>query len=93
MDSDQQFCLNFCLANGRERRPLEFHVTFVPILFSVEEVVDPIFVFQITHGLTPPSWNTEEMMNTISTELIPFQYYIDFGTTEKAKLKVTAEAV
>ena len=33
------------------------------------------------------------MMNTISTELIPFQYYIDFGTTEKAKLKVTAEAV
>ena len=61
---------------------ITFHLDFV------EEVLDPIFMFQITHGLTPPSWNTEEMMKTISTELIPFQYYIDFGTTEKAKLKV-----
>ena len=45
-------------------------------------------LFQTTHNLTPPAWNTEEAMNTIVNELIPFQYYIDFGSVEKAKLKV-----
>ncbi len=46
---------------------------------------------QITHGLAPPDWIREDDMDTVVTELIPFQYRIDFGSVEKTRLKVTRD--
>ena len=46
-----------------------------------------LVTFQTTNGLTPPTWNTKEAMDKIVQELIPFQYHIDFGSVERAKLK------
>ena len=46
-----------------------------------------LIYLKTTHGLHPPAWNTEEAMNTIVNELMPFQYKVDFGSVEKAKLK------